>query len=245
MSVKSKNLLPCVSVIIAAAGSGTRLGGLSKALLKIDGKYTFLYSLDMFIESEYVKRVVISAKKEDINAIREIVARQNYMKEVLVVEGGSTRQESVTLAFRAAFNKKSKTQFVAVHDAARPLITRDGFEKAMRIATKYGCAVCAAKAKDTFKRSDENFLIRENVDRENLWHIQTPQIFDTDMFHTAIAKSAKENTCATDESTLVTDAGFLVKLSDTGHDNIKITYPEDVLIAEAILKKRKLTEEYK
>lgn len=228
-----------VTVMIAAAGSGTRMGGVSKPLMKISGREALLYSLDLFINSSYVDRVVISTRKEDIETIEALVKAEGYPKEIIVTEGGKTRQESVKLAFKAAFDGRKKTKFVAVHDAARPLLTKEELENVFRMAEKYGNAVCAAKAKDTFKTSDKNGVISGHVERENLWHIQTPQVFDTDMFHTSLALAERDGTEATDESGLVTAAGFLVKLSECGHDNIKLTYPEDVFVAEAILSKRK------
>lgn len=233
------------TAIIAAAGSGTRMGGVSKPLMKLDGKPAFLYSVELFINSDYIEKICISAKKEDIPLIREIVARQNYPKEIIVVEGGKTRQESVKRAFSAAFSGKKKTKFVAIHDAARPLLTPDELLRAFESAEKYGNAVCAARAKDTFKRTDKNAVVRQAVDRDQLWHIQTPQIFDTDMFHTALALAEKNGTEFTDESGLVADAGFVVKLVECGHDNIKLTYPEDIFIAEAILAKRKFIQKRK
>ncbi len=237
------NNTPDITVIIAAAGSGTRMGGVSKPLMKLCGRQVLLYSLDTFMKSSRVARVVISAKKEEVGIIKDIVARENYMKETIVVEGGNSRQDSVRLAFSAAFRRRKKTKFVAIHDAARPLISDDEFERACTTAEKYGNAVCAAKAKDTFKIGDKNRVITDHVERENLWHIQTPQIFDTDMFHTSLALAEKNMTEATDESGLVTEAGFVVKLSECGHDNIKITFPEDIFVAEAILAKRKFMKE--
>ncbi len=240
--MKNKNT-PDITVIIAAAGSGTRLGGVSKPLMKLCGRQVLLYSIDTFMKNPRVERIVISAKKEEVGIIKDIIARENYIKETIVVEGGSTRQESVKLAFSAAFKRRRKTKFVAIHDAARPLISDEEFEHACATAEKFGNAVCAAKAKDTFKIGDKNRIITGHVERENLWHIQTPQIFDTDMFHTSLALAEKNLLEATDESGLVTEAGFVVKLSECGHDNIKITYPEDIFIAEAILAKRKYMKE--
>lgn len=228
-----------VTVMIAAAGSGTRMGGISKPLMKLAGRHAILYSLDTFMQSEYVERIVISARREELHLIKEIVSRENYMKEIIVAEGGSTRQESVKRAFSAAFSGRPKTKFVAVHDGARPLVTAEEIQRAFRTAEQYGNAVCAARAKDTFKTTDKNCVVTGHVERENLWHIQTPQVFDTDMFHTAIALAEKNGLEATDESGLVTEAGFIVKLVECGHDNIKLTYPEDVFIAEAILQKRR------
>lgn len=227
-----------VTVIIAAAGSGTRMGSVYKPLMKLNGRQTLLYSLDMFMSCDCVERVVVSARREEMYLLREICARENYPREILVTAGGENRQESVTLAFKAAFENRPKTRFTAVHDAARPLITREEFLRAYEAAELYGNVVCACRAKDTFKRTNADCLVVEGVERENLWHIATPQILDSDMLHTAMALAHRDGTVYTDESSMLTAAGFLVKLSEGSHANIKLTYPEDVAIAEAILAQR-------
>lgn len=227
-----------VTVIIAAAGSGSRMGSVYKPLMKLNGRHTLLYSLDMFMSCDCVERVVVSARREELYLLREICARENYPREILVVPGGENRQESVMLAFKAAFENRPKTRFTAVHDAARPLITREEFLRAYDAARLYGNVACACRAKDTFKRTDADGLVIENVDRENLWHIATPQIADSDMLHTAMALAKQNGELYTDESGMLTAAGFLVKLSEGSQANIKLTYPEDVAIAEAILAQR-------
>lgn len=232
-----------VTVIIAAAGGGRRMGSVYKPLLKLNGRQTLLYSLDMFMACDCVERVVVSARREELFLVRELIARENYPREVLVVPGGSSRQESVTLAFKAAFENRPKTKFTAVHDAARPLITKEEFLRAYETAEKYGNAVCASRVCDTIKRTNADCLITESVDRENLWRVATPQILDSDMLHTAMALARRDGTEYTDESGMVTAAGFLVKLSEGSAANIKLTYPEDVAIAEAILTLRRKAEE--
>ena len=106
----AKNNIRPATVIIAAAGSGTRMGGVSKPLLKLSGRHAILYSLDTFMKSEYVERVVISARHEEMHLLKEIVSRENYPKEIIVAEGGKTRQESVERAFSAAFSERKKTK---------------------------------------------------------------------------------------------------------------------------------------
>ena len=231
-----------VTVIIAAAGSGTRMGSVSKPLLRICGREAILYSLDLFCSCSEVERIVISVRHEETDIFSALVAKEGYDKEIIFADGGDTRQKSVENAFIAAFDNKKKTKFIVIHDAARPLVTKEYFLDTLKLAKKYGNAVCAARAKDTFKLADSKDLIKDGVDRSMLWHIQTPQIFDTDMFHTAIALARKNGTDATDESSLVTEAGFLVKLCECGHDNIKLTYPEDAVIAQAIMESRKIKE---
>ena len=231
-----KHALPVTTVIIAAAGSGVRMGGVSKPLYELHGKKVLLYSLEVFEKSEFVKQIVISARKEDVQEI-ELLLKQNGIQKVTgMAEGGDTRQESVLKAFKVAFHKKEDiTPFVAIHDAARPMLTMPQFEDAVRTALKYGTAVCAAKVRDTMKRTDKAGFTVDTVEREDLWQIQTPQIFDTDLFHTALSVAEQDNYTATDESTLLSNAGFKVKLFECSYENMKLTYPEDIRIAEAIL----------
>jgi len=226
-----------VTVIIAAAGSGTRLGGISKPLMPILGKCAIEYSLEVFSNTENVTRIVISTKKEDIPKYREIVKKRGFSKVVGIIEGGSTRQESVAKAFRYAFGEMI-TEFVAIHDAARPLITQDAVQKAIADAKKYGAAVCAALCPDTVKRAGKSFFVTESVSREGLYLIQTPQIFSYEIYSASLAVAERDGFEATDDSSLVENALFKIKITETSRDNIKLTYPGDVLIAEAIMKSR-------
>ena len=118
------------------------------------------------------KRLLMEAMISTFNPnFRAIVDKEKYQKEIIFAHGGDTRQHSVLNAFKAAFSGRKKTGLVAIHDAARPLVTQEYFENALALAEKYGNAVCAARARDTFKRSDSKDLIKEAVDRENLWQI--------------------------------------------------------------------------
>lgn len=215
------------------------MGGVSKPLYELAGKKVLLYSLEVFEKSDYVKQVVLSARRDDYNEIDTLVSRNNIHKAHKITEGGATRQESVLKAFKSVFQRKEDiTPFIAIHDAARPLISVEQFDEAVRTAMQYGSAVCAAKVRDTMQRTDKKGFVTETVERENLWQIQTPQVFDTDLFHTALSVAERDGFEATDESGLLTNAGFKVKLFECSYENMKLTYPEDIKIAEAILKMR-------
>lgn len=226
-----------VTVIIAAAGSGTRMGGVPKPLIKLCKKYAVEYSLEAFSALDDVTRIVISTRAEDVDLYRQIAKNGNFDKVVAVIEGGSTRQESVTKAFKAAFDEKI-TDFVAIHDGARPLICSEHIEKAISEAKKYGCAVCASLCPDTVKRASESGFVTESVDREGLYLISTPQIFSYEIYSAAIAKAERDGFEGTDDSSLVTYADFKIRLCDIPRDNIKLTYPDDVAFAEAVLSSR-------
>ena len=227
-----------VTVILAAAGSGTRLGGISKPLMKILGKTAIEYSLEIFEKIDDITRVVISTKEEDIPEYRKIAEKRGFGKIVGIISGGNTRGESVKKAFTYAFSEVV-TDFVAVHDAARPLITEGSVRKAIADVKKYGTAVCASLCPDTVKRAGKSEFVTESVSRDGLYLIATPQMFSYEIFCASLAKAEKDGFEATDDSSLAEHAGFRIKLCETPRDNIKLTYPGDIPIAEAILKSRK------
>ena len=251
MSVIWKNKYAALSepkelftVLIAAAGSGQRMGGMYKPLALLCGKPMLFYSLEAFEKSGFVKQIVISAPAERHEEIKDMAKKYGVTKLRHVVSGGATRAESVICAFRAAFPDKSAvTPFLAVHDAARPLITEKQINDVFFDCVRYGAAVAATKVRDAVKYAGKDCMITEEVDRSGLWQIQTPQAFDTDIFHTALATVPKEQAAlAVDDGALVMQAGFCVKCTETGFANFKVTYPEDIPMAEALLAARAKTE---
>lgn len=234
-----------VTVIIAAAGSGTRMGGVKKPLLSLCSRPVLLWSIDTFASCECVKKIVISAKDEDLAEIKALVDAENYSKSIAYTRGGDTRQESVLLAFETAEKMGADTDIIAIHDAARPLITKGDFERALALCATHSGSVCASRVRDTLKRTDADCRVTGTVDRNDLWQIQTPQIFDLAKFRKALEVAREDGIFETDDSGLMTHAGFDVVLCETSADNIKITYPEDIFIAEAIMAKRKNEENKK
>ena len=237
-----------VTVIIAAGGSGTRMGGVSKPLMTLGERPVIEYSLDAFSSCECVGRIFISARKSDLPSYERIKKEGRFPKLCGVVEGGRTRSESVKNAFVEAM-RDGMTDFVAIHDAARPLITKEEIERAVKVAAVHGSGVCASRVRDTVKRATKGGKVTENVERDGLWLISTPQIFSSDHYHAAlsaaIAEKKKEGDSPidyTDDSTMFSDAGFEVMLSETSCDNIKITYPEDIFVALGIIAAREKRE---
>lgn len=228
-----------VTVIIAAAGSGARMGGVYKPLELLLGKPMICYCLDVFQSIQRVKNIVICARQDKIQDLSELCEKYFYTKVSAVVPGGNTRQESVKNAFKAAFSCPGKiTKFICIHDAARPLLTKQDAENAFDFASKKGCAVCASKVRDTVKKTDKNDVTKESVDRNGLWLVQTPQVFDTDIYHTSLCCMENSAEQFTDDSSIVNGAGFKTLMCPTPSYNIKITYPEDMYLAQAILQKR-------
>ncbi len=226
------------TVIIAAAGGGTRLGGIPKGLLSLSGHPMIEYSLELFGSLPCVENIVISSRGEDIEKYQKIVADKGYTKVSQVVCGGMTRQESVSLAFRAAFSGKI-TDFVAIHDAARPLIAKEDIEAVFSDAKEYGCSVFASPCPDTVKRVGKSGFLSESVDREGLCLIGTPQAFSYDIYATSLALCERDGISVTDDSSMAEYAGFKIKLTEAKFPNFKVTYPEDIVLAESYLRLKK------
>ena len=229
------------TVLIAASGSGQRLGGVYKPMSMLCARPMIEYSLRAFQENGFVKRIVVSAPKERFDEIYAVASECGCTKLKCVTEGGKTRAESVTKAFRAAFDRKEDiTPFLAIHDAARPLVTQKMLNDVFFACTKYGSAVCATKLRDAIKRAGHDDFISQGIDRNNVWQMQTPQAFDTDIYHTALATAGEENISkAVDDAEIVTSVGFKVMCIECGFSNFKVTYPEDIELAEIMLNARK------
>ena len=232
MSKKEK-----IGVIIPAAGSGSRMGGVYKPLEKLLDREMISYSLDTFQNSPEVDFVVISAREDKIDELRILCEKYGYTKVKRIVAGGNERQTSVENAFNCGLFDSDKVTHVAVHDAARPLFTAEMAKKVFTMAFEKGNAVCASRVRDTVKRTNESAVVLDSINRDNLWLIQTPQVFEKNMYADALANAKKNGFVATDDSSLVSSNGVPVNLCETPSYNIKITYPDDVLVAEAIIDK--------
>lgn len=229
------------TVLIAAAGSGQRLGGVYKPLSILAGEPMIAYSLRAFQNNDFVKQIVVSAPQERAQEIYEVAKECGCTKLKCVTEGGATRAQSVRKAFSVAFDKKEDiTPFVAIHDAVRPLIQEKQINDVFFDCVKYGAAVCSTKLRDAIKKAGHDNFATGCLDRNGIWQMQTPQAFDTDMYHTALATlSEEEIQCAVDDAEIVMKRGFRVMCTEAGFSNFKVTYPEDMLLAEILLKARK------
>lgn len=229
------------TVLIAAAGSGQRMGGVYKPFSEIDGAPMLSYSLDAFQKSGFVKQIVVTSPEEHKDEIYKLAEKMGCTKLKCVVKGGATRTESVILAFRAAFDRKEDiTPFLAVHDAARPMITENIINDVFFASLKYGAAVAATRARDAIKKTGLDCFVTDEIKRDGVWQIQTPQAFDTDIFHTSLAVLGEDGaSTAVDDGAVVMKAGFKVMCVESGFANFKVTYKEDLLMAEAVIRARK------
>jgi 2-C-methyl-D-erythritol 4-phosphate cytidylyltransferase len=225
------------AAIILAGGSGNRMDSkTTKQMMMLDGKPIIVHSLEAFQASDYIDEIIVVAKADEIDLYAPLFEQYGITKATKVVEGGATRQESVLKGFEAI---PDRADHIAIHDGARPLITPTQIKSVVLAAYDYKAAAAAAPAKDSVKVANISGMIDYTVDRKTVWLMQTPQVFYGNLFRASIYTAAKNKFEGTDDTQVVEHAGFSTKLVNTGYENIKITTPVDLLIAEAILKQRK------
>lgn len=224
------------SAIILSAGSSTRMG-YNKMLLKVGSKTVFERTVEAFENCDTINEIIIAAPKANVEEYSELVKKCGYTKVVAVVSGGDTRQESVANALKEI---SPECEYISVHDGARPLIREESIALVAENAVKYGGAVAAVKSVDTLKGIDEEGKIISTVDREKTVQVRTPQMFKKEILLEAHRKAKEEGFEGTDECMLVERLGERIQTVITGIDNIKLTYPEDVLYMTEVLRQRGL-----
>ena len=235
-AVAGKDMAPATSAIIVAAGNSTRMGkGVSKQLLKLSGVPVLARTLHAFDCSGYIDEIIVVTRPEDMSEVSALLTKYGIKKTVRLVAGGATRADSVK---RGVMAVNKKTKFVAIHDGARCLITPQMIKKVLRAAYLHKAATAACTVCDTVKIATKRGFIERTENRDLVWLAQTPQVFDINLYHTALA-NVKDNSL-TDDNQLIEALGYPVKLVDCGADNLKITRPEDLPRAQAILAQRRM-----
>ncbi len=219
-------------VIIPAAGEGSRFNSdIPKPLVMLQGKPVLIHSLEIFDKSDLIAGMVIAVPEEYKKDFEEAIAKFSFKKPIKIVVGGKNRQESVANGLDAL---DPNTDYVAVHDAARPLLSVKVLEDAIHACVAYKAVIVAVPVKPTIKRIDPmNKEINATLDRSVLWEAQTPQIFAYELLAQAHRQGVGLE--ATDDAFLVERFGAKVKVVQGEYRNIKITTPEDLKIAEALL----------
>jgi len=218
-----------VSVIIPAAGSGTRMGGgTAKQFLPLRGEPVLVRTVRLFSTCPLVDEIVVAAG--DIPTTRRLVG--DLPKVARIVPGGPTRQDSVWAALQAVH---SRPRIVAVHDAARPLLSREVLEGVLRAAARYPAQVVAVPVRDTIKQVDGDGRVVGTLDRSVLWAAQTPQVFWADVLVRAFRRAMADGFTGTDDASLVERIGVPVQVFRGEPGNLKLTTPVDMRVAEAVL----------
>jgi 2-C-methyl-D-erythritol 4-phosphate cytidylyltransferase len=223
-----------LSAIIVAGGSSQRMG-FDKLFAVIAGEPVISHSIRAFEHATSVGEIVVVARRERQDEIREISRDAGFKKVRSIVPGGERRQDSV----RAGLDQIDRgAKYVAVHDAARPLVIPEQIERAFEQCCVHGSAALAQPVNDTLKRADADLLVVGLVDRHQLYAMQTPQIFERKLIEEAYRSVYAEKAAVTDEVSAVERLGHKIALVLNDDFNFKITYPRDLPVAEFILLER-------
>ena len=225
-----------VGAIIAAAGFGRRMkADRPKQLLALNGIPIIIHTIRKFDISRVIDYIIVTAPRESVIEVSELVKSAEFQKPVIVVQGGERRQDSVASGLNYL---QPGTDIVAVHDGVRPFVSTDDIENAVRQAERTGAAVLAVPIVDTVKQVEKD-IIDSTLTREHLVLAQTPQVFRTEILKQAFDRATKDEYYGTDESSLVERLGHPVAIVRGSERNIKITRPSDLSLARAFLEEER------
>lgn len=220
------------SVIIVCAGSSTRMQGRNKILLPLGDSSVIGNTMKAFQNCESVREIIIVAREGDIPEIKAEAQRSGITKLSECVTGGATRQESVISGMRCI---SKETEYIAVHDGARPLVKPEHIEKTIRDARVFGGAALGVPVKDTIKVVDDG-LVTDTPPRSSLYITQTPQVFRKKLYFEGVDFAMEHGLDFTDDCQLAEAVGGKIYMTAGDYTNIKITTPEDIMLAQTLLK---------
>lgn len=222
-----------VSALIAAGGRGRRMNSsISKQFLFVKGYPILYYTLKTFELMDCFDEIVMVAGKQDMDYTREQIINQYRFEKIRMIEGGLERQDSVYNGLREL---SPQTDIVVIHDGVRPFVTKEIIKKSIEAAKRYKAVGVAVPVKDTIKVVGDGNIIKQTPNRKELWAMQTPQTFKYDLILKAHEEARKDNFFGTDDAMLVERLGLPVRIIEGAYENIKITTPEDIIIAETFL----------
>lgn len=239
------------AVIVLAAGQGKRMGGsVQKQYLLLEGKPVLFYALQAFQQSERIDEIILAVGDEEQRRFcqKEVAEQYGFTKISHIVLGGRERYHSVHHALAAM--EAGQDGYVFIHDSARPFVTEAMIERALEAAETYRACVVGMPVKDTIKLADENGFAQATPPRDRLWMIQTPQVFETGLIRSAYEELIRKEEELTGQGIRITDDAMVVetftdvpvRLVPGSYENIKITTPEDLEIAQVFLKRDAFTE---
>ena len=233
MKKHSQNGRPLVSAVIAAAGVSHRMCGCDKKLILLLGVPVLVRTVSVFDNSPCIDEIVVVTSANDLAYIQQLLDSYGLSKVKAVVPGGLTRQASVFAGIAAC---SPASDYYAIHDGARPLVSPQLISEAVAAAQKYGAAAPGVPVKETIKIMNSDGFVKTTPRRDTLCVIQTPQVFSCDIYQRAV--QAAQGQDFTDDCQLAENAGFPVFVTQGEHTNIKITTLQDIPLCEAILKQQ-------
>ncbi len=226
---------PRCAALVAAAGSARRMGGINKLLEPLDGVPVLVRTLTALEQAELVDEIVVATREEDLMEISRLCRDYGIHKCTKVVRGGEDRVRSVLLA---ALEASPEAELLAVQDGARPLVTPEVIDRVVKAAARCGAAAPAVAVKDTVKVVREGGAVEQTPDRSALRAVQTPQVFEASLLKAALQDAVEKDLPITDDCSAVERLGKTVYLVEGDEENMKITTPVDLILAEAILQSR-------
>ena len=224
------------TAIVLAAGQGKRMHSkIQKQFMELNGMPVLCYSLRCFQESPLIRDIILVTGEEHVSWCREeIVEKYGFTKVSAVVSGGKERYDSVYEGLSVCRD----TDYVLIHDGARPFIDNAIIERGLAAAAETGASVVGMPSKDTVKIADDEGNVKETPDRSNVWIVQTPQIFRYSLIYDAYTSIREKNMTGITDDAMVAEheTGVKIRFSEGSYRNIKITTPEDLAVAEAFLK---------
>lgn len=225
-----------VTALIAAAGMGNRMQSkVNKPYISLKDRPVLAWTIEKFEKSSLIDEIIIIAQKDEIDyCIEEVVNKYNFKKVTKVIEGGKERQDSV---YKGILALNEKTDIVLSHDGARPFVSIDLIEKTIKEIESNDGAILGVPVTDTIKEVKKSTtVVKETPIRSRLWAAQTPQTFKKDVLIKAYEKAIKDNFLGTDDSSLVERIGGEVSIVEGSYSNIKLTTPEDLILAKSLIK---------
>lgn len=226
---------PFCTALVAAAGSSSRMGGVDKLMEFLDNVPVLMRTLTALQQADSIDEIVIATRESALVDISALCKTYGITKCTKVVRGGESRCHSVLLA---ALEASPEAKLLAVQDGARPLVTPELIDRTVEAAAKCGAAAPAVPVKDTIKTVTEEGAVTGTPDRSTLRAVQTPQVFETDLLKAALQSALENDVPVTDDCSAVERLGKVVYLIDGDEENLKITTPMDLVVAEAILAER-------
>jgi 2-C-methyl-D-erythritol 4-phosphate cytidylyltransferase len=221
-----------LSAIIVAAGSSERMG-FDKLFALVSAQPVIAHTIAAFERTDCVGEIILVGRADSLGELQKVIGQPTKVKQIIA--GGAERSDSVRAGLE---HLGSKSDFVAVHDAARPMITPEKITRVFEVARSKGAATLAEPITDTLKRADDDLIVTGPVDRHGVYAMQTPQVFEKKLLEDAYDLIAKKKILVTDEVSAVELLGRKIALVPNHDFNFKITYPRDLPLAEFVLKQR-------
>ena len=231
---RKKQKEPHCSVVVVAAGSSERMGS-DKMLMTLGAKPVIIRTLMAFQQSPMLDDIVVVTRQEKIMGLADMIKLYDISKVTQVISGGATRMESALAGVSAV---KEGAKLIAIHDGARPLVTQGVIRRVVEAANEHMAAVPAVPCVDTLKQVNQEGVVIGSVDRSSVVRVQTPQVFDADLIKGALSRAVEKNLPLTDDCSAMEMMGVKTYVVEGDAGNIKLTEPDDMILAEAILKNR-------